>query len=108
MGRQVVLSNGHILVGLDDNGTVHDFYYPYIGLENLTSARNPNHKIGVWVNGKFSWLDDDSWKIDIDFEDEALVSKISAVNHNSQLAITASRVKKALSGTPKTVSCLAA
>jgi glucoamylase len=82
MGRQVVLSNGHILVGLDDNGTVHDFYYPYIGLENLTSARNPNHKIGVWVNGKFSWLDDDSWKIDIDFEDEALVSKISAVNHN--------------------------
>jgi len=80
MGRSVVLSNGHILVGLDDYGTVHDFYYPYVVLENLTTSRNPNHKIGVWVDGGFSWLDDGSWDISPDFEDEALVSRISAVN----------------------------
>jgi GH15 family glucan-1,4-alpha-glucosidase len=85
VGRAVILSNGHILVGLDEHGTVHDFYYPYVGLENLTSARNPNHKIGVWVDGKFSWLDDDSWEIKLDFEDEALVSQISA--SNSQLGV---------------------
>ncbi|HVO86471.1 MAG TPA: glycoside hydrolase family 15 protein [Candidatus Binatia bacterium] len=80
MGRPVLLSNGHILVGLNERGTVHDFYYPYIGLDNLTSARVLNHKIGVWVNGKFAWTDDDSWQFDIDFEEEALVSNITATN----------------------------
>jgi glucoamylase len=74
------LSNGHILVGLDNSGTVHDFYFPYIGLDNLTSARNLNHKIGIWVDGQFSWIDDGSWQIDIDFEEDALVSDISAKN----------------------------
>ncbi|HET9850713.1 MAG TPA: glycoside hydrolase family 15 protein [Candidatus Saccharimonadales bacterium] len=80
MGRPVVLSNGHILVGLDKYATVHDFYFPYVGLENLTTARGLNHKIGVWVDGAFSWLDDDSWDIKIDFEENALVSNITAEN----------------------------
>lgn len=80
MGRPVILSNGHILVGLNEHGTVHDFYYPYIGLDNLTSARILNHKIGVWVDGKFSWTDEDSWNFIIDFEQEALISNITATN----------------------------
>ncbi|MGH7156886.1 MAG: glycoside hydrolase family 15 protein [Candidatus Saccharimonadales bacterium] len=85
MGRPVILSNGHILVGLDDFGTVHDFYYPYIGLENLTTARGLNHKVGVWVDDEFSWVDDGSWKIHLDFESDALVSDITA--ENSKLGI---------------------
>lgn len=80
MARPVILSNGHILVGLNEHGTVHDFYYPYIGLDNLTSARVLNHKIGVWVNGKFSWTDEDVWSFQINFEDNALVSNITATN----------------------------
>ena len=80
VGRQVVLSNGNLLAGLDEFGTVHDFYYPYVGLENLTTARNLNHKIGVWVDGSFSWLDDGTWDIKIDFEADALVSDIIATN----------------------------
>lgn len=80
MGRPVILSNGHILAGLDDFGTVHDFYYPYVGLENLTTARGLNHKIGVWVDNKFSWIDDGGWQIKLDFEADALVSDITAEN----------------------------
>jgi len=68
------------LVGLDDYANVHDFYYPYVGEENLSSARNLSHKIGVWAGGKFSWLDDGSWQIDLDFEDEALISVIRATS----------------------------
>lgn len=77
MGRPVVLSNGQLFVGLDEHGLVHDFYYPYVGLENLTNARSSQHKIGVWVNGTFSWVDDGSWEVSIDFETDALVSDIS-------------------------------
>ena len=76
MGRPVVLSNGQLFVGLDEKGLVHDFYYPYVGLENLANARHSRHKIGVWVDGSFSWTDDGSWDVHIDFEEEALISNI--------------------------------
>jgi GH15 family glucan-1,4-alpha-glucosidase len=77
MGRSVVLSNGELFVGIDEQGLVHDFYYPYVGLENLTNARNSRHKIGVWANGVFSWTDDGSWEIAVDFESDALISHIA-------------------------------
>lgn len=75
MGRPIVLSNGQLFVGLDENGLVHDFYYPYVGLENLTNARSLAHKIGVWVDGQFSWTDDGSWQIRLELEENALVGK---------------------------------
>ncbi|HSW99504.1 MAG TPA: glycoside hydrolase family 15 protein [Patescibacteria group bacterium] len=86
MGRPVVLSNGQLFVGLDERGLVHDFYYPYVGLDNLTNARNSQHKIGVWVDGAFSWVDDGSWQISVNFEDEALISNIKF--YSPQLGIT--------------------
>lgn len=86
MGRPVVLSNGQLFVGLDENGLVHDFYYPYVGLENLTTARSSQHKIGVWVDGAFSWTDTDAWEKHVDFSAEALMSDIEL--HNADLQIT--------------------
>ena len=86
MGRPVVLSNGQLFVGLDENGLVHDFYYPYVGLDNLTNARSSQHKIGVWVDGVFSWTNDGSWNISVDFADDALVSDVTM--HSDELAIT--------------------
>lgn len=77
MGRHVVLSNGQLFVGLNKHGLVHDFYYPYVGLDNLTTTRSERHKIGVWVDGAFSWTNDGSWDMSVDFEAEALVSRIS-------------------------------
>lgn len=77
MGRPVVLSNNQIFVGLDENGLVHDFYYPYVGLENLATARSIQHKIGIWVDGQFSWTDDGTWETNVDFEMDALISSIT-------------------------------
>lgn len=77
MGRPVVLSNGQLFVGLDENGLVHDFYYPYVGLENLTNARNSQHKIGIWADSQFSWVNDGAWRITVDFEADALVSNVT-------------------------------
>jgi GH15 family glucan-1,4-alpha-glucosidase len=77
MGRPVVLSNGQLFVGLDENGLVHDFYYPYVGLDNLTNARNSQHKIGVWASNSFSWVSTEDWQITVDFEEDAMVSKVT-------------------------------
>src|ERR1044072_7916107 len=76
MGRPVVLSNGQLFIGLDENGLVHDFYYPYVGLDNLTNARSLKHKIGVWVDGTFKWTNDGSWNISVEYQAGALVSLI--------------------------------
>jgi len=80
MGRSVMLSNGHMLVGLNDSGLVHDFYYPYVGLDNLTTTRSIHHNIGVWANGKFSWIDDGTWDIKTNFEEDALISDITMIS----------------------------
>lgn len=86
MGRPVVLSNGQMFVGLDENGLVHDFYYPYVGLENLTNARSSQHKIGIWIDNKFSWTNDGTWEIRLDFDNNALISNIHF--HSNELALS--------------------
>ena len=86
MGRPVVLSNGQLFVGLDEHGLVHDFYYPYVGLDNLTNARSVMHKIGVWVDGAFSWTNDGTWDIQVEFAEGAMVSDVSM--HSARLQLT--------------------
>lgn len=76
MARPVMLSNGALTVGLNEQGLVHDFYYPYVGLDNLTTARSVHHKIGIWVDNTFSWVDDGMWDISVNFETDALISSI--------------------------------
>ena len=86
MHKQAVLGNGELLVGLNRFGLVHDFYYPFVGQDNLTTARSSAHKVGVWVDGQFSWLDDGSWQIKLKFEDQALISVCSA--HHPKLKLS--------------------
>lgn len=87
MGRPVMLGNGSLTVGLNEIGLVHDFYYPYVGLDNLTTARSTHHKIGVWVDDTFSWVDEASWKVITDVESEALISNVVFVNADLQVEL---------------------
>ena len=79
MPKLVNLGNGRVLVCLDKNGLVKDFYFHYAGLENHV-GENLVHKIGVFVEGNFSWLDDGSWEIKVGTEKDTMASKINAVN----------------------------
>lgn len=87
MGRPVMLGNGSLTVGLNEHGLVHDFYYPYVGLDNLTTARSVHHKIGIWADGVFSWVDDGSWQTSVDFETSALISNIVLENNTLQVKL---------------------
>jgi GH15 family glucan-1,4-alpha-glucosidase len=89
MGRPVMLGNGALTVGLNEQGLVHDFYYPYVGLDNLTTARSMHHLIGVWVDGAFSWVDDGTWDVSVNFEADALVSDITMTNKKLALELHA-------------------
>ncbi len=80
MARSAILSNGRLAVGLNERGHVHDFYFPYVGLENLTTARSLHHKIGIWIGGAFSWTDDDAWDCSVDLSSDALTATCIMTN----------------------------
>lgn len=82
MARPIILGNSRLTVGLNEKGFVHDFYYPYVGLENLTTSRSLHHKIGIWIDEQFSWLDEDDWDIEVKASNESLSSIISMKNAN--------------------------
>lgn len=80
MARPIVLSNGELHVGLNKWGLVHDFYFPYVGLENHSAGQSLRHKVGVWINGTLSWLDDGSWDISFRYPHSALIGHTLAKN----------------------------
>lgn len=81
VARPIVLSNGELHVGLNIFGLVHDFYYPYVGFENHAAGANLRHKVGVLVDGKMSWLDDDkNWEFTFKYPHTALIGHTLAKN----------------------------
>lgn len=87
MSRPVVLSNGELHVGLNEYGLVHDFYFPYVGLENHAADNALRHHIGVWIDGRISWLDNGEWKFEFSYPHQALISHITATNPNLQVRL---------------------
>jgi oligosaccharide amylase len=77
MTRHLVLGNGNMLVCTDKNALIRDLYYPYVGQENHVSGNV--HRIGVFVDGAFSWLNEGEWSIDIRYKKDSLVSEVKAV-----------------------------
>jgi len=75
-----------MLVCLDKDGLVRDFYFPYVGLENHV-GKDKVHKIGIWVDGSFSWLSESSWHKSITYTEETLSSKIIAKNQDLGIEI---------------------
>jgi GH15 family glucan-1,4-alpha-glucosidase len=81
VARPIVLSNGELHVGLNRFGLVHDFYYPYVGLENHAAGDNLRHKVGVYVDGQISWIDeDDGWEFTFKYPHTALIGHTLAKN----------------------------
>lgn len=81
MARPIVLGNGELHVGINKYGLVHDFYFPYVGLENHSAGKQLRHRVGVWINGEISWLDgDDGWEFRFRYPHQALIGHMVAKN----------------------------
>lgn len=74
MARALVLGNGNLTVLLDTDGVVRDIYYPHVGLENHVNGSM--HRIGVWWDGNFSWLNGVDWKVKISYENRSMLGQI--------------------------------
>jgi glucoamylase len=85
MPRALVLGNGETLVCLDRFGFVRDFYFPYVGLENHVSGNK--HRIGLMIDGQFTWLDDGTWEIKIAYKPETMVGYLVCKNESLAISI---------------------
>lgn len=82
MARAVTIGNGNLLVGLDDRGQIRDLYYPFVGHANHVSGASGSyvHRIGVFVDGAISWLDDPAWQITVGCNEDTSIGNLFAVN----------------------------
>lgn len=73
MPRDIPVGNGQLLICFDDAYRIRDFYYPHVGQEN--HMRGNVSRIGVWVDGRFSWLGPE-WKMDLRYVSDTLITEV--------------------------------
>ncbi len=83
MPRDLPIGNGSFLVNFDNTGQIRDIYWPHVGQENHTSGSVC--RLGVWVNGNFSWLGDDSWQRKLAYSKDSMVTE--SVLENRDLGV---------------------
>jgi glucoamylase len=76
MPRDIPVGNGRLLVCFDRNYCIRDLYYPHVGQENHVVGRFC--RMGVWVAGRFSWIDE-SWQRELTYETDTMVTKVNLV-----------------------------
>lgn len=89
MARSVTVGNGNILVGLDARGQVRDLYFPFVGEANHVSGASGSyvHRIGVFVDGQISWLDDPSWQVTNGMDETTSIGSFFAENADLGISI---------------------
>ncbi len=78
MPRDLPVGNGSLLVNFDHTGQIRDIFWPHVGQENHTSGRVC--RMGVWVDGGFSWLDNDDWQRRLSYGKDSLITDSTLEN----------------------------
>lgn len=90
MARAVTIGNGNLLIGMDARGQVRDLYYPFVGEANHVSGASGSyvHRIGVYVDGQLSWLDDPRWRVSVGGEANTCIGSLFAENDELGVALS--------------------
>ncbi len=83
--RDIPVGNGSLLVTFDEKYQIRDIYFPHVGQENHTEGFP--FRFGVWVDGDFSWISDESWKRTLKYLPETLVTDVNLVNEELGIEI---------------------
>lgn len=76
--RDIPVGNGSLLVTFDDKYQIRDIFFPHVGQENHTEGFP--FRFGVWADGEFSWVFEDSWKRTLGYQSETLVTDVRLLN----------------------------
>lgn len=86
MSKGGVVGNGKMLIAIDKFGQVNDFYFPYVGHENH-SGGNFIHKIGIFVDGRISWVSDLDWETEVVMLADSMTCRASLINKSLNIKI---------------------
>ncbi|HSV75344.1 MAG TPA: glycoside hydrolase family 15 protein [Chthonomonadales bacterium] len=86
MPRPLVVGNGRLLVALDSRFDIRDLYWPYVGLYNHLSGHRA--RMGVWVDGRFSWVGSSDWERTPKYEPGTLATCAKATSSALGLDLT--------------------
>lgn len=78
--RDIPVGNGRFLVNFDDKYQLRDVYFPHVGEENHSEGFP--FRLGVWVDGVFSWIFEDDWQREISYLPESAVTDVKLVNES--------------------------
>ncbi len=74
MPRELCVGNGNLLINFDKDLNIRDMYFPLVGMENHVSGHFC--RFGVWMDGRFSWIDN-SWIKKFSYKEDSLVTNVS-------------------------------
>ncbi len=83
--RDIPVGNGSLLVTFDDKYQIRDIYFPHVGQENHTEGFP--FRFGVWADGEFSWVFEDSWTRTLKYLPETLVTDVHLINEDLGIEI---------------------
>src|SRR4026209_955838 len=90
MPRDLPIGNGRMLVTFDQGYTPRDLFCPRVGQENHTAGQPC--RFGIWVDGEFSWLENGDWERDLRYEEDALVTRVTATSERLGVRVRCSDV----------------
>lgn len=86
MPRDLVVGNGNLLICLDKYLHLRDLYFPHVG--ELNHIIGHYHRLGIWVDQKFSWMSYAEWEITPGYRPDTLVTESLAVNPILKVKLT--------------------
>jgi len=86
VSRDLPIANGSLLVTFDRQYQLRDIYYPRVGQENHTSGEPC--RFGIWVEGRFTWLDDPAWSRNLVYMANTLVTNVTLRHPDLLVSLT--------------------
>lgn len=86
MPRAAVIGNGNLLACINRRNLLEDLYFPYVGMEDHIAFEHW-HRVGVFIDNKFSWLMDKQWEHQTSYYPETLVTDSTSRNQELLLRI---------------------
>lgn len=86
MPRDIPVGNGDLLITFDHLYRVRDLYHPMVGRYNHTGGHV--QRFGVWADGEFAWIEDESWQRDLRYKPDTLVTDVRLTSERMGLELT--------------------
>jgi GH15 family glucan-1,4-alpha-glucosidase len=85
MPRDIPVGNGDLLITFDRFYRIRDLYFPNVGRFNHTEGNI--QRFGAWVDGRFAWIEEPTWRRELRYMQDTLVTEVTLRNEELGIEI---------------------